>query len=502
MLLTANTVSIVKNQSTESDPALLISIPVFVFVTKPIRQQPHFTFILHCFKIVYVNNLSKREGFFNTMDELKIKSLNYHSKKPAGKLTISSSKPCETQEDLSLAYSPGVAYPCLEIKNEPLESYTYTSRGNTVAVITDASAVLGLGDIGAEASMPVMEGKAVLLKKFADINGVPLSIKNHSGVDDIIHIISSLEANFGAINLEDIKAPECFDIEKKLIEELDIPVFHDDQHGTAIISLAGIIGSLDIVGKKLKDLRIVINGAGAAGLASAKLYICAGASPENIIILDSKGVIRKGRKEKMNEHKEEFIIDTEKRTLDDALEGADVFVGVSTANILEQKMIESMNRDPIIFALANPEPEIMPQDAKKYGARIVATGRSDFPNQVNNILGFPGIFRAALDTRAVTINQQMKLAAAEALHQLALKPIPEDIQKMFKTIYPEDSAKGVFKKESPLSENYIIPKPFDPRIVPTVAKHVAAKAMATDTARIPIEDLDEYEKEVAKRIMV
>lgn len=417
------------------------------------------------------------------MPSLKQKSLNYHKNPQPGKINISPSKPCETQDDLSLAYSPGVAYPCLEIKDDPEEIYTYTGKGNTVAIITNGTAVLGLGNIGATASIPVMEGKAVLLKKFAGINGVPLAIK-HKSIDEFIEIVASLEANFGAINLEDIKAPECFEIERVLQEKMNIPVFHDDQHGTAIISLAGLLNALELVGKKLKEAQIVINGAGAAGIACASLYVAAGAQKENITFVDTKGVIYKGRKENMNPYKRAWACKTKARTLEQALISSDVFVGVSTANILTKKMIQNMAPHPIIFALANPEPEIMPEKAYKYGAYIVATGRSDFPNQVNNVLGFPGIFKGALDVHAKTINTQMKLAAARALAELAKERIPKEIQTYFAKVYIEDSKQGMFKPTNPLAPNYIIPKPFDPRVVPRVARYVAQAARKTQIAII------------------
>ena len=419
------------------------------------------------------------------MDDLKQKALEYHRRPPKGKLAIVPSKPCETQEELSLAYSPGVAYPCLEIKDHPELSYAYTARGNTVAVVTDGTAVLGLGNIGAEASMPVMEGKCMLLQKFAGINGVPLAIKGHRDADDFVHIVASLEANFGAINLEDIKSPECFYIEEQLQKRMGIPVFHDDQHGTAIISLAGIINSLTLVAKKMTDARVVINGAGAAGIACGRLYAAAGIPKDAITLVDSIGVVYKGRTQGMNPYKEEFARATNNRTLEDALGGVDVFVGVSVADVLTAPMIRAMSKKPIIFALANPHTEIMPDRAREYGAYIVATGRSDFGNQINNVLGFPGIFRGALDAGARCITEVMKLAAAYALSSLASEKIPDHIQEQFARIYKEDYARGLFTPSNPLSRDFIIPKPFDPRVVPVVSRAVAEAVLAVNDFENP-----------------
>lgn len=408
------------------------------------------------------------------MNDLVQKALDYHQFPTPGKLDVQSSKPMDTQGDLSLAYSPGVAYPCLEIQKDFNKIYDYTSKGNTVAVISDGTAVLGLGNIGAGAGLPVMEGKAVLMKKFAGLNGIPIVIKNHKDIDDFVHIVASLEDSFGAINLEDIKGPECFEIEEKLDKITSIPIFHDDQHGTAIISLAGIITSCELTGRKLSDVKIVINGAGAAAIASAHHYVAGGIKQENITLVDSKGVIFKGREDGMNKYKEELAVETSARTLSDALVGADIFVGMSVADILTQEMIKSMAKDPIIFALANPNPEIKPDLAKEAGARIIATGRSDYPNQVNNVLGFPGIFRGALDARAKYITREMKLAATYALVELAKSEIPAEIKLELSRIYPKDAERGVFDRG--LSEDLIIPKPFDPRVVPTVAEAVKSKA--------------------------
>lgn len=418
----------------------------------------------------------------DTQEELKRKALAYHRLPQPGKLDVTSSKPFNTQEKLTLAYSPGVAYPCLEIQEHPEAVYEYTSKGNTVAVITDGTAVLGLGNIGARASIPVMEGKAILLKRFAGINGIPIAITGHRNSEDFVHIVSTLQENYGAINLEDIKAPECFAIEEQL-QSLPIPVFHDDQHGTAIISLAGLTNAAEVVGKKREELRIVFNGAGAAGLASAELYVAAGIPREHITFVDSEGVIYSDRAQGMNPYKKRFAQNTDARTLADALKNADVFVGVSVPNVLTEAMIQSMNRDPIIFALANPVPEIMPELAIRYGARIAATGRSDMPNQINNVLGFPGIFRGALDSRATRITTGMKLAASHALVELTHQPIPHKVQTYLASVYPTDAAAGMFAPIKPLNERYIIPKPFDPRVVPAVATAVADAARTEGVAR-------------------
>jgi len=381
-------------------------------------------------------------------NNLKERALRYHREPSPGKLGVTPTKPCASTDDLSLAYTPGVAYPCLEIKDNPEASYDYTARGHTVAVITDGSAVLGLGNIGAQASMPVMEGKCVLLKKFAGLDGVPIAIKNYRDTDDLIHIIASLEANFGLMNLEDIKAPECFTVLAALQQQLSIPVFHDDQDGTAVIVLAALENSLALVRKSLHEIHIVINGAGAAGIACARLMVAAGIPKQHITLVDRTGVVSAARND-LNEFKREFAREAELQTLADALHNADVFLGVSCPHILNEAFIHSMNRDPIVFALANPDPEVLPDDAKQWGAAIVATGRSDYPNQVNNVLGFPGIFHGTLDTRAKIINTEMKLAAARALSAIAKKD---------------------------LSPAHIVPSPFDPSVVPAVARAVAEAA--------------------------
>ena len=401
-------------------------------------------------------------------------SLEYHERFPAGKLTIECSKPCATIDEMALAYSPGVAAPCKAIKEDEDASYRYTMKGNTVGVITDGSAVLGLGNIGPSAAMPVMEGKCMLFKKFSDINGIPLSIAAHNP-EELIHAVRLLEANFGGINLEDIKAPECFEVEEALQTQMNIPVFHDDQHGTAVIVLAALWNSLELVGKNLAESRVVVNGAGAAGIACARMLVAAGLPKSHVVLVDSYGVVYNGRSQGLNRHKQEFSRESSvEKTLEDACQDADIFIGVSKGNTLTPEMISGMNENPIIFALANPDPEIMPESAKRAGARVVATGRSDFPNQVNNVLGFPGIFRGVLDIRAACVNQEMKMAAARALKNLVAK--------------------------EKLSEDYVIPNPFDTNVVPAVARAVAQAAADTGVARGTIKDFEEYESKVRQRI--
>ena len=436
----------------------------------------------------------------------KSKALIYHSQPTPGKLGVVATKPCETQHDLSMAYTPGVAEPCLEINQHPETVWEYTARGNTVAVVSDGTAVLGLGNIGPEAGMPVMEGKCVLFKHFADIDAIPLCINrvfNDQGKTDaakMIETVERLEPTFGGINLEDIGAPACFEIEQTLKKSMAIPVFHDDQHGTAIISFAGIINALKIVGKKIEDCRFVINGAGAAGIACSEFYISAGAKRENFIMCDSKGVIYQGREANMAETKARFAIDTDARTLADALQDADIFLGFSIGNVVSKEMVKSMAAGAIIFAMANPTPEISPSDALEAGAAVVGTGRTDFPNQVNNVLGFPGIFRGALDVRAADINEAMKLAAAQALAEIATEKIPSTIKKSLAKAYPQDAADGMFDAEMPMGATYVIPKPFDPRVVPRVARYVAEAAMKSGVAGLMIDDLDAYETAVFDRI--
>lgn len=432
-------------------------------------------------------------------------SLDYHCQPFPGKLKIVSAKPCKTQHDLALAYTPGVATPCLEIKRDKTNVWKYTGRSNTVSVVSDGTAVLGLGNIGPEAGMPVMEGKCVLFKTFADIDAIPLCLSHVHGedgktdADKLIEAVRTLEPSFGGINLEDIGSPACFKVEKTLKSLMGIPVFHDDQHGTAIISLAGILNALKVVGKKIEECRFVMNGAGAAGIACAEYYISAGAKRENFLVCDSKGVIHKGRTD-LNPQKMRFAQDTECRTLADAIKGADVFMGVSVAKVLTPEMVRTMAPGAVVFAMANPEPEIMPDLAIAAGAAVVGTGRSDFPNQVNNVLGFPGIFRGALDTRAKDINEAMKLAASHALAEIVCKKMPDSIRKILTEAYPADAAAGMFEGEIPLKNTFVIPKPFDPRVVPTVARYVAEAAMKSGVAQIQIDDLDAYEKEVAARI--
>lgn len=433
------------------------------------------------------------------MNDISSRALAYHRCPPPGKLTVVPSKPCKTQDDLSLAYTPGVAYPCLEIQKNPDASYLYTSRANTVAVITNGTAVLGLGNIGALAAMPVMEGKCLLLYRFAGINGIPIGIKSR-GVRECVRSIAPLEPSFGAIILEDIGAPECFAIEKELKRMMDIAVFHDDQHGAAIVALAALLGSIEVTGKKLENIRIVINGAGAAGIATSNLLLDAGIKKEQLLLADSHGVVYKGRTEGMNTYKRAFAHRTQMRTLQQAVKGTDVFIGVSTGNVLSASGVRSMANRAIVLALANPNPEILPQDAKKGGAAIAASGRSDYANQVNNALGFPGIFRAVLDTRVAAITKEMKLAAAYALYHLARVPIPQPIQQLFSTIYPTQSKSGAFSRKKPLAADYIIPKLFDPRVVPAVARAVAQAAQKTGAAKCPIKNPAAYERELLRKL--
>ncbi len=376
-----------------------------------------------------------------------------------GKIEVKATVPVATKDDLSLAYTPGVAQPCLEIEKDIEKSYELTRRWNMCAVVTDGSAVLGLGDIGPEAGMPVMEGKCVLFKAFADVDAFPLCVKSND-VDEIVNTVYMISGSFGGVNLEDISAPRCFEIERKLKEKCDIPIFHDDQHGTAIITLAGLKNALKVVGKSIEDVKIVTSGAGAAAISITKLLLSAGA--QNIIMTDRRGAIYKGRREGMNWIKEEMAEATntgqETGFLEDVIKDADVFIGVSTPGLLTQDMVRSMQKDPIIFACANPTPEIFPEEAKSAGAAVVATGRSDFPNQINNVLAFPGVFRGTFDVRASDINEEMKIAAAEALADL---------------ISPKE-----------LSADYIIPKAFDPRVGAAVAKAVSKAAKDSGVARL------------------
>ena len=413
--------------------------------------------------------------------------LEYHSSGRKGKIEVSLTKPCSTQHDLSIAYSPGVAIPCLEIKKNVDEVYNYTAKGNLVAVVSNGTAVLGLGDIGPEAGKPVMEGKGVLFKKFADIDVFDIEI-NAKKVEDVVKVVLALEPTFGGINLEDIKAPECFYIEKELKEKMNIPVFHDDQHGTAIISTAALINACEVIGKDISKIKIVYNGAGASSISCAKLHMAIGVKKENVIMCDSKGIISKNRTD-LNEFKIEFAIETNLKTLADAINGADVFVGLSVANVVTKEMIKSMAKDPIVFALANPDPEITYEDATSVRDDIImATGRSDYPNQVNNVLGFPFIFRGALDVRAKTINLEMKLAAARAISELAKEDVPDSVLKA----YGDEPIK--------FGRNYIIPKPLDPRVLICVAPAVAKAAIKSGVSRINISDWDEYKNSLEARL--
>lgn len=396
---------------------------------------------------------------------LRDDALKFHEKS-MGKIAIKSKVPCQTKEDLSLAYTPGVAEPCREIANDPNKIYNYTSKGNLVAVVTDGSAVLGLGDIGAPAALPVMEGKAIIFKGFADVDAFPICIDSKD-VDEIIETTKRISTVFGGINLEDISAPRCFQIEERLKKEMEIPVFHDDQHGTAVVTAAALINALKVVKKDIEEVSVVMSGAGAAGVAVSKFLMSFGV--KDIVICDRKGIIHPDR-EDLNPSKKEMaqITNTSRKkgTLEEAMKGTDVFVGVSAPGIVTRKMVENMAPDPIVMAMANPVPEIMPDEAKAAGARVIATGRSDFPNQVNNALGFPGIFRGALDVRASDINEEMKMAAARAIADLV----------------------------DPISEEYIIPSPLDKNVVPRVAEAVARAAIQSGVARIKVDP-----KEIARR---
>jgi len=418
----------------------------------------------------------------------KQEALDYHKYPRHGKIEVTPIKPCYTQKDLSLAYSPGVAEPCLAIEENPELVYDYTSKGNLVAVVSNGTAVLGLGNIGALAGKPVMEGKGVLFKRFADVDVFDIEI-NSQNPDDVIKACELMEPTFGGINLEDIKAPDCFYVEETLKERLNIPVFHDDQHGTAIICVAALINALELINKKMEDIKIVINGAGAAGIAIGKLILLLGGTKENIFMCDTKGVVYTGRKEGMNKYKEEFAIDTDKRSLEDAMNGADVFLGLSVKDAVSKDMVKNMARNPIIMAMANPDPEITPEAvAEVRGDAIMGTGRSDYPNQVNNVLGFPFIFRGALDVRATAINEEMKVAAVYALAELAKQEVPESVCKAY----------GVDKIE--FGPEYIIPKPFDPRVLTWVAPAIAKAAMDTGVAQKNIPDFDAYKDYLESRL--
>lgn len=414
-------------------------------------------------------------------------ALRYHAEGRPGKLEVITTKPHTTQRDLSLAYSPGVAHPCLEIEKNFEDIYKYTSKGNLVAVISNGTAVLGLGDIGAGAGKPVMEGKGFLFKIFADIDVFDIEVETKD-MDQFVETVKNIAVTFGGINLEDIKAPECFEIEERLKREIQIPLMHDDQHGTAIICSAGIINALELAGKQIGDAKIVMNGAGAAAIACAKLIVSLGAKRENMVMLDSKGAIRKDRID-LNKYKMEFVTNRDLYTLEDALKGADIFLGLSKANVVSKEMVKSMASNPIIFAMANPDPEISYEEAMSVrDDLIMATGRSDYPNQVNNVLGFPYIFRGALDVRATCINEEMKLAAVYALASLAKEVVPENVSKAYNV------TNLIFGKE------YIIPKPLDPRLITTVAPAVAKAAMESAVARRPITDWEQYKLDLSQRL--
>ncbi len=414
-------------------------------------------------------------------------ALEFHSSGRPGKLEISPTKPMATQRDLSLAYSPGVAVPVNAIAEDASRAYDYTTKGNMVAVISNGSAILGLGNLGALASKPVMEGKAVLFKRFADVDSIDLEVDT-GDIDEFINCVRYLGPSFGGINLEDIKAPDCFIIEQRLRDLMDIPVFHDDQHGTAIIAAAGLINALHLTGREMKDAKIVCNGAGAAAIACIELVKAMGVSPQNVTLCDTKGVIYQDRKEGMNQWKSAHAVKTDKRTLADAVDGADVFFGLSVKGALTHQMVKSMAPNPIIFAMANPDPEITPEEVA--GVRddaIMATGRSDYPNQVNNVLGFPYIFRGALDVRASTINNEMKVAAAAALAELARADVPDDVAAAYRGNRPK------------FGPGYIIPVPFDPRLISAIPVAVAKAAMDSGVARKPILNLEAYAQELAGR---
>ncbi|WP_420960271.1 NADP-dependent malic enzyme [Brucella sp. IR073] len=414
-------------------------------------------------------------------------ALDFHRQGRPGKLEINPTKPMATQRDLSLAYSPGVAVPVKAIAEDATRAYDYTAKGNLVAVISNGTAILGLGNLGALASKPVMEGKAVLFKRFADVDSIDLEVDT-TDIDAFVNAVRYLGPSFGGINLEDIKAPDCFIIESRLRELMDIPVFHDDQHGTAIIAAAGLINALHLTGRDMKTTKLVCNGAGAAGIACIELVKAMGFAPENVILCDTKGVVYKGREEGMNQWKSAHAVETSKRTLAEAMDGADVFFGVSAKGALTEDMVRSMAPNPIIFAMANPDPEITPEEVARIRSdAIMATGRSDYPNQVNNVLGFPYIFRGALDVRATTINEEMKVAAANALAELAREDVPDDVAAAYQGNRPR------------FGPNYIIPVPFDPRLITAIPVAVAKAAMETGVAGKPIANLEAYARELSAR---
>ena len=415
-------------------------------------------------------------------------ALRFHAEGKPGKIAISATKPMETQSDLSLAYSPGVAAPVIAISEKPETVYDYTSKGNLVAVISNGSAILGLGNLGSLAAKPVMEGKAVLFKRFADVDAIDIEIDSEDA-EVFSSTVEKIGRTFGGINLEDISAPDCFIIESELREKLDIPVFHDDQHGTAIISTAGIINALDLTNKKIENVKVVVNGAGAAGIACLELLKSMGLPHENAILCDSKGPIYIGRDENINQWKAAHAVDTDARSLADAMKGSDIFLGLSVKDALTKEMLETMNKDPIVFAMANPDPEIDPKLAKEVRPDcIIATGRSDYPNQVNNVLGFPYIFRGALDVRAKTINDEMKIACAEALAKLAREDVPDEVAAAYSGIRPR------------YGPDYIIPAPFDPRLIRDIPPAVAKAALESGVARMPIVDGDAYKNRLSARL--
>ncbi len=419
---------------------------------------------------------------------LEREALEMHARARPGKLEIRATKPLTTQRDLTLAYSPGVAAPCLKIAKDPVKVYDYTAKGNMVAIVSNGTAVLGLGDLGAFGAKPVMEGKAVLFKRFADVDGMDLCVDTRD-VDEFVNCVRYLHPSFGGINLEDIKAPECFVIEERLRELLDIPVFHDDQHGTAIITAAGLINAAHLSGREIADMKIVINGAGAAGIACSELVKAMGVPGDHLTLCDTKGVIYRGRTEGMNQWKSAHAVETDKRTLAEALIGADVFIGLSVQGAVTKDMVKSMADQPLIFAMANPDPEITPEEVREVrGDAIIATGRSDYPNQINNVLGFPYIFRGALDVRASTINMAMKIAAAEALAALAREDVPDEVDRAYAG------------RRLHFGPEYIIPAPFDPRLIVAVPTAVAKAAMKSGVARRPIKDLDAYAGQLAGRL--
>jgi len=421
------------------------------------------------------------------MSTLKSDSLSYHKKGRPGKIEVIPTKPHNTQYDLSLAYTPGVAEPCLEIQKDANNAYKYTAKGNLVGVVSNGTAVLGLGDIGAEAGKPVMEGKGLLFKIFADVDVFDIEV-DEKDPKKLIEVVKAIAPTFGGINLEDIKAPECFEIEETLKKELNIPVFHDDQHGTAIISSAGLINAVEIIGKSMGDLKVVVNGAGAAAVSCTRLYISLGVKPENVVMCDSRGVLNRERTN-LNKIKEQFITDRKINTLEEAMVDADVFLGLSVADVVTKNMVGSMAKDPIVFAMANPNPEISYEDATSVRDDIImATGRSDYPNQINNVLGFPFIFRGALDVRATSINEEMKIAAAKALAELAKEYVPEIVAKAYN------------KKNIVFGKEYIIPKPFDPRLITTVSVAVAKAAIETGVARKKIKNWTAYKQELTDRL--